>query len=118
MTDSDLIRVSKEGSARTVSFSRNHLNDIHTARQIAEHLSELIGGEKPPGGHDSRLNLDFGNIDRISSAGLNELIGINSRARSHGIRLVLLDVQESVRDVFTHTRLERMFEFGSTSVNA
>jgi anti-anti-sigma factor len=116
MTDTELFRVSKEGSARTISFSHNHLNDTHTARQIAWHLSELMGGDKSTG-HDSRLNLDFGNIDWISSAGLNELIGINSRARNHGIRLVLLDVQESVRDVFAFTRLERMFEFGSTSVN-
>jgi nucleotide-binding universal stress UspA family protein len=35
------------------------------------------------------------------------LIGINSQARNCGVRLVLLDVQEAVRDVFALTRLER-----------
>ncbi len=118
MTQTELIRVSSDGSHRTVSFSTDHLNQTHTARQIAGHVSELIANAFAHAVHDSCLNLDFKHIDRINSTALNELIGINSHARHRGIRLVLLDVQETVRDVFKLTRLERMFEFGSSSVNS
>ena len=99
-----------------VSFSTEDINQMDTARQISWQLSELIGKETEDDGRNEVLNLDFKEIDRISSAGLNELIGINSQARSLGVRVVLVDVQQSVRDVFALTRLERMFEFSSSAV--
>lgn len=91
---------------------------METARQISWQLSELIGEDKSQDDHQEVLNLDFKEIDWISSAALNELIGINSQARSQGVRIVLVDVQQSVRDVFALTRLERMFEFSSSTVQA
>ena len=116
MSTLGLIRVSAEGNSRSVSFSAEHINEINTARQIAWQLGELIGDDIESDNHNDVLNLDFKDIDRISSAGLNELIGINSHARSLGVRVVLVDVQQSVRDVFALTRLERMFEFASSAV--
>ena len=74
--------------------------------------------DHPEDHEDPCVQLDFTNVDRITSAGLNELIGINSHARNHGIRLELVDVQQAVRDVFELTRLERMFKFTSTALNA
>lgn len=99
-----------------VSFSPEHINHIETARQIAWQLTELISNDKLVDDDQDCLNLDFKKIDRISSAGLNELISINSQARTQGVRVVLVDVQQSVRDVFALTRLERMFEFCSSKV--
>lgn len=82
-----------------------------------EHLEELSPVEICSGG-TVRLNLDLKRVERISSDGLNELIGINSLARSRGVRLVLLDVQEAVRGIFALTRLERMFEFECSSTGS
>ena len=47
--------------------------------------------------------------------GLNGLIQMNSKSRSHGVRLVLQDVPETVLEVFKLTRMERMFEFKMSS---
>ncbi len=94
-----------------VSFSSEHINRMETARQIGWQLSELIGKDFAKLQDDACLKLDFKQIHWISSAGLNELIGINSQARSHGVRVVLVNVPPSVRDIFAITRLERMFEF-------
>ncbi|MGB7328520.1 MAG: STAS domain-containing protein [Rubripirellula sp.] len=111
MSDNEMIRVSLQGTETTVSFSPDHINRTETARKISWDLCELIEdtqcGAKPL----DHIVLDFRGIDRIGSAGLNGLIGIKSKARSHGVRVVLSNVQESVRDVFALTRLERMFEF-------
>ncbi len=116
MSQIDLIRVKDAGTDWTVSFSPEHLNRMETARQIGTQLSELLDREIADDDDDGCLNLDFKDIHWISSAGLNELIGIKSVARSQGVRLILLDVPETVRDVFALTRLERMFEFSSSSV--
>ncbi|TWU49677.1 STAS domain-containing protein [Rubripirellula reticaptiva] len=111
MSDSEMICVSMQGAETTVSFSPDHINRTETAQKISWDLCELIedtqSGETPL----DHIVLDFRGIDRIGSAGLNGLIGIKSKARSHGVRVVLSNVQESVRDVFALTRLERMFEF-------
>jgi len=116
MSQLELIRISFEGTSRMVSFSSENINRIETARQISWQLTELLSNDKSIDNEQDSLNLDFKEIDRISSAGLNELIAINSQARNLGVQLVLVDVQQSVRDVFALTRLERMFEFGSSNV--
>jgi len=117
MSQLELIRITERGTATTVSFSSEHINEIETARQIGWQLIELISNGRETNDENGLLYLDFKEIHRITSAGLNELIGINSQARSNGVRLVLVDVPPSVRDVFALTRIERMFEFSSTTVD-
>jgi anti-sigma B factor antagonist len=110
MTAGESNQLISPGIPRTVSLLQEHLNYIGAARHLALHLEELIAHHSVAG-RSPLLYLDLKQIERISSAGLNELIGINSLARSRGIRLILLDAQESVREIFALTRLERMFEF-------
>lgn len=118
MSRVELIRVKTAGAAKTVSFSDEHLNDIMKAREIAWQLTEILdAGEVVNSDNEAlqpQLNIDFKEISRLNSAGLNGLIGMNTSARNHGVRLVLVDVQDSIRDVFVVTRLERMFEFSNS----
>ncbi|MFK8114224.1 MAG: STAS domain-containing protein [Rubripirellula sp.] len=114
----EMIRVSPDGLEKTVSISHSHLNNMKAARELAGNLGELFDNDSTPSDTESRVNLDLKEIKRINSDGLNELIGINTQARNHGIQLVLIDVQEEVRKVFELTRLERMFEFASSPVTA
>lgn len=101
----------REGTERVVLIPHEEINDSLAAREISVQLVELIDSETDSEeGELETLHLDLHQIDWISSVGLNELIGIHRRARSRGIRLVLSNVRESVRDVFALTRLERTFE--------
>jgi len=118
MSRSQLIRVSNDRSDPTVSFSPEDFNRFETARQISWQLTQLLEDQANRENRDHRLNLDFKDVGWISSAGLNELIGIHSQARSHGVRVVLLDVPKTVRDIFALTRLERIFEFETSAVSA
>ena len=116
MTHAELFRVRVDGSEKTITFSPQHINDIGATERLALYLGELMDENQTtsdPQDSFETLNLDFQEIAWISSAGLNQLIGINRQARSRGIRLVLTNVQQSVREVFAMTRLERMFEVSS-----
>ena len=113
MSQVDAIRVCDKGDHRKVFLHHDHLNDVITAPQIAGRLSELIFTHPVKADNSSQLHLDLAKVERISSVGLNHLIGINSRARNLGVTLVLLNVREAVRDIFAVTRLERTFEFES-----
>lgn len=118
MSELELIRVEANGVDKTISFSTDHLNDTTTAHQLAMRIGELMGNLQTSDSEDHCLKLDFTHVDRINTAALNELIRLNSEARNRGIRFELLDVQQTVRNVFELTRLERMFEFSSTALNA
>ena len=111
---SDLL---SQDSSQAISLTQEHLNDFGSALPISAQLEQVMDSNEEDQA-DRELNLNLGQVGRITSAGLNELIGINSLARSRGFRVVLLDVQEAVREVFTLTRLERMFEFRCSAIEA
>ena len=110
------IRVTSQGFQATIPLLQDHLNQVGAGREISTQLKELAAVNSSSRS-SIQLNLDLKQVERITIAGLNELIGINSLARSSGIRLVLLDVQESVREIFALTRLERMFEFRNSAAS-
>ncbi|KAA1258418.1 STAS domain protein [Rubripirellula obstinata] len=117
MSQVEVMRVSRKGSDTVVSFSSDHLNQFDSARRIFHDFSELIENGLCRSHPIDHINVDFGRIDRISSVGLNGLIQMNSKSRNHGVRLVLTDVPKAVFEVFQLTRMERMFEFASTTSN-
>ena len=57
-----------------------------------------------------RVVVDLATVDRVCTEDLNRLIRLNARARQEGRRLILDNVQEPVWQVFTVTRLSRLFE--------
>ncbi len=112
MSHAEIFRVRVDGAEKTVTFSPDDFVDMSSCQEVGRHLGDLIEGSDHGGGivDFETLNLDFREIAWLGSVGLNELIGINRKARNQGVRLVLSNVQSSVRDVFKLTRLERMFE--------
>ena len=100
----------------TICLAQDDLNQSGAGRSVVKRLDDLSAGVNPS--NLKEVYLDFGQIDQVSTAALSELIGINSSARSRGLRLVLLDVQEAVREVFAVTRLERLFEFRYSTTQA
>ena len=98
-----------------MSLSHDHLNSQGASGDVQAVLVDL-GEEVTASGAEKTLSVDMSDIERITSIGLNELIGLYSQSRNLGVRLVLLDVCVAVRDVFKLTRLERMFEFGVSKI--
>tara|TARA_R110002049_G_scaffold285698_4_gene467071 strand:- start:231751 stop:232161 length:411 start_codon:yes stop_codon:yes gene_type:complete len=123
------IVVKESGSERVICVLADHLNHSDSIDSLSRLLGALFNtfesssdsddecvalceeyfGETD-GSEIDKLTLDFRQVGWLSSDGLNELISINRQARTRGLRLVLSNVQEPVREVFALTRLERMFE--------
>ena len=111
MSQAEVSKIGFEGECRVLSLSHESLNQIGALKDCMGVLAELVG-EADSGCSMPTLFVDMSDIERITSEGLNELIGLNSEARGAGVSVQLLDVCPTVRDVFKLTRLERMFEFG------
>lgn len=112
MSKADSSQVTSQGLQTTHSPLPDLLSHDFSRRPISEFLERLVANHGLP--KADQVKLDLGQVERITSESLNKLIQLNSLARNRGIRLVLVDVQDLVREVFALTRLERMFEFESS----
>ena len=112
VSQADTSKVGSGDDCRVLSLTHDNLNRPGAMSECLGVLTEL-GNDAESEAVDAVLLLDMSDIERITSEGLNELIGFNSEARSQGVSVQLLDVCTTVRDVFKVTRLERMFEFGT-----
>ncbi len=111
MNKTDSLQVRVDGAHTTVSLFPHTFGCIDSANRTVQQVCDLIQdvpiSESANG--TSRLHLDFSQIERISSAGLNGLVRLRSRTRSLGFEMVLVNLPPSVREVFELTRLERVF---------
>ncbi|MDG2221462.1 MAG: STAS domain-containing protein [Rubripirellula sp.] len=92
-----------------VTVTPEDLSTDRDSQVFAEQMQQAICEAQKHG--SSRLALDLSEVSQIRSVGLNSLIAVNSSSRCVGLSVVLLNIQASVREVFSLTRLERMFEF-------
>ena len=115
MRDTEKIEIRLAGTEEAISFAVEELRSISGARNVRWQLDRMIkdvGEESVPVDQSSPVVLiDLSKLGWIGSVGLNELISMNRSARSRGVRIVLQNVQDSLRSIFQLTRLERMFEF-------
>ncbi len=98
-----VLRVDHED--RRILLMQHHLNHVNQTRDVVIRVTESLDA----GGVDV-IELDLADMRVMTSATLNELITLNTRAKSCGVRLVLTNLADDLRDVFAITRLERMFE--------
>ncbi len=106
-----------ETFANIITLEQDHLNQFGSAKEFANRFDDILD-EAETGPQPVKVSLDFQWINRITSIGLNEIIGINTEARKRNIRIVLSNVPKSVRDIFSLTRLERLFEFDIVRASA
>ena len=116
-TQPSLIEVQSTGTNPIGRFATDDINQTGKARSIAAEITQLIedfyGDESSADSvEDRELSIDMSEISFMASVGLNELINLNRKARGQGVGLILSNVQDSVREVFALTRLERSFRFG------
>lgn len=119
MSESMPLNIAREGAQLTVKLSPETVNRFEEIRRMGSRIAEALEQSESNDSLVDHVVLDFSSVDRISSAGLNGLIMINSKSRIHGVHVVLSNVSTQIRDVFELTRLERMFEFrgaGSSSM--
>ncbi|MBQ3643265.1 MAG: STAS domain-containing protein [Candidatus Riflebacteria bacterium] len=84
-----VLNVSIEGSIDTL-----------TAQDFENQITKALEGVK-------ELILDFGKVQYVSSAGLRAILGLNTKMEDQG-KMVIKNIDESVRDVFEMTGFDEL----------
>jgi anti-anti-sigma factor len=90
----------------TVSFrGSNRVWNEETSTAAARQLHELAG--QPQAG---TLLVDFGGVAYFTSTMLGKLVGLHKRLRAAGSRLVLVNLQPCLHELFRRTRLDCLMD--------
>ena len=101
---SPLVAVVNHGPIRIVEFVQSKILDEANITEIGTRVGDVIDAEDRP-----RLVLDFRNVDHLSSAALGMLINSNNRVREKNGQLRLCDIKRQILEVFTITKLDKLF---------
>ena len=95
----------QEAGKKSVTVRVTESVNASNARQVTEELSAIIA--EYPG---LALELNFGDVERISSAGLRSLLVCEGEARKKcDARVTIFDVSPSVMNVLEETGMTRIF---------
>ena len=95
----------KEAGKKSVTVRITGNVDAGNARQVTDELNAIIA--EYPG---LALEMDFGDVERISSAGLRALLIFEGEARKRcGARVTIFDVNPTVMNVLEETGMTRIF---------
>ena len=67
---------------------------------------------------ESNVLLHFGRVTFMSSAALGMLIGVNKKCKEYKIALKLCDISPDIRQVFTITGMEKIFDIHEDAAQA
>ena len=65
-----------------------------------------------------KLLLNFSSVDFLSSAALGKLITLDKKVKAHGGVLKLSNIRPEIYEVFTITRLNRLFDIKDDEADA
>ncbi len=99
------IVVADEGAVSVVRFIDKKIVDSASIEQLGEELNSLVTLDKR-----NTILLNFEGVEFMSSAALNKLISLNSKVKGAQGRLKLCNLRAEIKEVFTITRLDRVFD--------
>ncbi len=110
--DSPLV-VSREGDIIRIEFRERHILDEGSIQQIGNEIGGLIDAEVNP-----KVLISFDKVQHLSSSALGTLINLNSKTHSQGGQLRLSNIDPQIYEVFTMTRLDKLFRIFDDAVQA
>lgn len=113
MSDKRRIVVVDNNGITIVRFVDKKIVDSASIEQLGEELNGLVLHEGK-----SVILLNFEGVEFMSSAALNKLISLNSKVKSVQGRLKLCNLRAEIKEVFTITRLDRVFDIRKTEMDA
>lgn len=110
MPSDSRIRVKRVENVTQVEFLDRNILDEANIQLIGQEITSLVDGENHP-----KLLISFHGVEHLSSAALGALIAINTRVRQKTGQLRLANIDPQIYEVFTITRLNKLFNIhGST----
>lgn len=96
-----------------VRFRDKKVMDPSRIEKMGQELLEIVDGES-----NERLLINFDNVSFFSSAAINKLIVLEKQVRAKGGKLRLCNLRPEVRDLFSYTSLDQMFEIDQEQVES
>lgn len=101
--------VQEAGDIAIVRITRRRILDSTTIEEIKKQLFEMVEKE-----NCTRMLIDIGLVEFMSSLMLNGLILLEKKIRSRSGRLVLCGMKREIYEVFVITRLHQFFYIKDT----
>ena len=113
MSKPSRLKVEQIGDIAVVHFLDKRILDEPTIQAIAEQLFSLVddSGKK-------QLILNFSNVEYLSSAALGKLINLHKKLTGVQGKLAMCNVIPQIFEVFTITRLDKIFKIFPTEDDA
>lgn len=97
------LEVEDIGDVTVVNFTDKKIIDEQNIQIIGEQLYRLVDELGR-----SKLLLNLGNVEYLSSAALGKLITLNNKTKNAGGKLVLCNIHPNIYEVFEITKLNRI----------
>src|SRR5205807_3244484 len=98
------LEVENIGDVTVVNFVDKKILEEQNIQNIGEQLFALVEQDGL-----TKLLLNFGNVEYLSSAALGKLITLNKKTKASGGKLVLCKIDPQIREVFEITKLDKLF---------
>ena len=96
-----------------IRFKDEKVMDPSRIEQLGIELMRLAGDDERP-----KLLINFQDVKFFSSAAINKLIVLEKRMRASGGKLRLSNLRPEVRDLFSFTNLDGLFDIQSEQSDA
>jgi anti-anti-sigma factor len=113
MTAYRRLDVSKVGDVSVVRFRDHKIIEDVNIQELGQEMFRLVEAD----GRD-RLLLDFSSVEFLSSAALGKLITLDKKMKAHGGTLKLSNIRPEIYEVFTITKLNRLFDIRKDEADA
>lgn len=113
MVDRRRMSVSTIGELAIVKFADKKIVDSGNIEELGEEMFSLVEKE-----HFKHVLLNFEGVEFLSSAALNKLILMDKKVKQVGGILRLCNLRAEIMEVFTITRLNRVFDIRKTESEA
>ena len=105
--------VSDRGDVSVVRFMDRKLVESENILAVAQELTDLVEREKR-----KNLLLNFSTLDFLSSEALGKLITLERLVKRHQGQLKLSNIRPEIFEVFTMTKLNRVFDIRDDEAEA
>ncbi len=113
MTDRRRLSVTPIGELAVVRFSDKKIVDSSNIEEMGAEMLALVDID-----HLKHILLNFDGVEFLSSAALNKLILMDKKVKQVGGVLRLCNLKADIMEVFTITRLNRVFDIRKTDTEA
>jgi anti-sigma B factor antagonist len=105
MTTPRRLEVEDIGDVTVVNFTDKKILDEQAVQSIREELFSLVGEQGR-----SKIMLNFGNVEYLSSAALGTFITLSKKVNAAGGRLILCNIDPQLSELFSITGLNTSFD--------